>query len=124
MPKKQPPQDIEPEDDGIAMNPHQEPELGDIPELDDIVEPGPHAEPGATPPPNLDLFGEEIDLDALREQLTARLHDEIDVVVAELHVALEETVRRHFDVRLRERLPGILDELFPADRPQDDEDDD
>lgn len=89
----------------------ESPDLDEVPELEDVVEPRYGDEPA--PPPNYDLFvGNGIDLEALHEKLMARMHDEIDIVVAELQVALEETVRRHFDVRLRERLPAILDEVL------------
>lgn len=85
------------------------PEPDEIPELEDVVDTTAAGEAGPVPPPNLDLFAAgNVDLEALHDMLMARLDDEIDVVVAELHVALEETVRRHFEVRLRERLPGIL----------------
>lgn len=90
------------------------PDADAIPELEDVVEtPGDVTEGTAAPPPNYDLFGaRDIDLAALHDALMGRLNDEIDVVVAELHVALEETVRRHFEVRLRERLPAILEDVL------------
>lgn len=95
------------------MSRKKEPEIDPdyIPELDDVVDEA--DAPGATPPPNLDLFGDaSLDPSELRDALVGRISDEMDAVVADIRDELDAVVRQRLDEHLRERLESLIEEIL------------
>ncbi|HEX7029402.1 MAG TPA: hypothetical protein VF254_02310 [Gammaproteobacteria bacterium] len=93
-------------------NAHENHESDDIPELEDVVS-APAGDAPAKPPPNLDLFEQSgLDSAAVRDALAGRLAEELEAALGELREEFEEVLRQRVESRLRERLPGIVDDVL------------